>query len=446
MIGMNRQKLMDTSPRIEITPGQALADEAVHIRLAGFPAHQSVTIKASLQDDQRRVWNSQASFETDEQGAVDLSSASPLSGSYTEADPMGLFWSMNLDENTPERSMFAKAGVSPLAVSFVSEINAESVATLRHERVFLSPGVRQQPVNEAGLAGTFFTPSEPGPHPGILVLTGSGGGLLWADQTAALLASRGYAALALAYFAYQQLPPTCTEIPLEYFETALSWMQAQESVLPDRLAVMGISLGGELALLLGATFKKIKAVIAYVPSHVIFGNFEAEEKSPWSCCRKPLEFMKRKSEPDPVAAALPGEPIQLTPWFLANYNFDDPTAAGEAAIPVERSNGPILLISGQDDQMWPSAMMAGKVIERLARCNFPFSATHLSYPGAGHYLSFPFLPVTIQYLPHPIVKTVFAFGGFPKEHCQAQADSWLNVIRFLEKNLGARGDRGEGTG
>ena len=68
MNGMNRHKPSHTSPRIEISPGKALADEVVRIRLAGFPTHQPVTIRASLQDDLKRVWKSQASFETDEQG------------------------------------------------------------------------------------------------------------------------------------------------------------------------------------------------------------------------------------------------------------------------------------------------------------------------------------------------------------------------------------------
>ena len=40
-------------------------------------------------------------------------------------------------------------------------------------------------------------------------------------------------------------------------------------------------------------------------------------------------------------------------------------AVERAAIPVERTNGPILLVSGQDDQMWPSAQMGQLVIERL---------------------------------------------------------------------------------
>jgi len=288
------------------------------------------------------------------------------------------------------------------------------------------------------LAGTLFFPSDQEPHPGILVLGGSGGGLMWADQMAALLASHGYAALALAYFAYEQLPPALVEIPLEYFETALGWMQTRDAVFRDRLAVMGASRGGELALLLGATFRQIRAVVAYAPSHVVFGDFQAEEKPSWSHCGKPLPFIQRRIHPDLVDESLQREPVPFLPWFLANYDFDDPVAVSDAVIAVERTNGPILLISGQDDQMWPSALMAQKVIERLDQHDFPFSASHLSYPGAGHWLSFPYLPVTVNHIRHPIVKILCALGGSPRDHCRAQADSWMKMCRFLEENLSVR--------
>ena len=55
-------------------------------------------------------------------------------------------------------------------------------------------------VRDDGLRGTFFVPAGGGVHPGAIVVGGSGGGLQEGD--AALLASRGIAALALAYFAY----------------------------------------------------------------------------------------------------------------------------------------------------------------------------------------------------------------------------------------------------
>jgi hypothetical protein len=49
----------------------------------------------------------------------------------------------------------------------------------------------------------------------VILLGGSDGGVM--EGSAAVLASRGYAALALAYFGAPPLPPELIEVPLEYF-------------------------------------------------------------------------------------------------------------------------------------------------------------------------------------------------------------------------------------
>jgi hypothetical protein len=54
-----------------------------------------------------------------------------------------------------------------------------------------------------------------GPFPGVIDMFGSAGGIL--EFRSALLASRGIAALALAYFAYDDLPTTFA-LNVEYFE------------------------------------------------------------------------------------------------------------------------------------------------------------------------------------------------------------------------------------
>ena len=85
-----------------------------------------------------------------------------------------------------------------------------------------------------------------------------------------MLTSHGFVTLAFAYFGIPPLPPGLAEIPLEYFGTAIHWLQRQEGVSPQSLAVMGPSRGGELALLLGATFPEIRAVVAHLPSGTLW--------------------------------------------------------------------------------------------------------------------------------------------------------------------------------
>ena len=107
------------------------------------------------------------------------------------------------------------------------------------------------------------------------------------SRRAAHLAARGYAALALAYFGTEHLPPTLAEIPLEYFETALAWLARQPEVDPDRLGVAGVLRGGELALLLGATFPALRAVVADVPSPCAQGRHQSDAEGHLDPRRRP---------------------------------------------------------------------------------------------------------------------------------------------------------------
>lgn len=292
------------------------------------------------------------------------------------------------------------------------------------------------PVREERLRGTFFVPPGKGPHPAILVLGGSGGGLQ--EGKAALLASRGFAALALAYFAYEDLPKSLESIPLDYFETAIRRLRTRGDVRSDRIAVMGTSRGGELSLLLGATFPEIGAVVANVPSGVMWGGVSAQEGAPeqpsWSYRGRPLPYLSESdltAEQKKKMAEIPmATPIAYTPWFLAM--LENPAAVEKAFIPVERIRGPVLLISGKDDRMWPSTALSEMVMERLQKARHPYPDRHLAYEKAGHFIPIPNLPATVTSVFHPIAKMDMALGGTAPEVAAAAADSWARTLEFLD--------------
>ena len=375
---------------------------------------------------------SEATFIAGPEGEIETALQKPISGTYGIADSMGLLWSM-YGEPEPDVS-FGEGSLEPVKVSFRAEVEGEVVAKAQFEWRFTAPGVQRKEVRENGLAGTLFLPKGNPPFPAIIVLGGSGGGL--SEMTSALLASHGIASLALAYFAFEQLPPTLNNIPLEYFEKAMSWLKARPEVASETLTVMGASRGGELALLLGATFSDIRAVVGWVPSGLIHAGLPRTTSGlmpAWTYRGEGLPFVAADFD----TIDWDRKPIKLTPGFLAELTDDEAVEA--ATIPVERINGPVLLISGADDQMWPSSTFSEMVINRLHSFKHPFQSIHHSYEGAGHVIKRPYLPCGITHSIHPVTGFDYDYGGTPSGYLKANIDSWKRTLTFLEARFEALG-------
>lgn len=74
----------------------------------------------------------------------------------------------------------------------------------------------------------FVSFKEPGPFPGIVDIFGAGGGLL--EYRASLLAGKGFAVMALAYYKYEDLPKSMNTLHLEYFEEAVHYLRNHPQV------------------------------------------------------------------------------------------------------------------------------------------------------------------------------------------------------------------------
>jgi hypothetical protein len=64
--------------------------------------------------------------------------------------------------------------------------------------------------------------------------------------------------------------------------------------------------------------------------------------------------------------------------------YAPPDDESEAAIPVERIPGPILLVSATRDRLWPSTTFCELIEARLKARSFGYECSHLRYEGAGH--------------------------------------------------------------
>jgi len=413
---------------IQIRPELVLMDDVIDLQISGLSPKAKVTVRAQT-GMMGKLWQAQATFVADAHGKVDLGKQAPTAGSYTGVDPMGLFWSMEPTERPlPKNHPKALQITDPRLTRLELEIDNRTVNAAEIKRWWARPGVRVTDVREQGLVGRLFEPDKPGRHPAILVLSGSEGGMR--ETEAALLASHGYTAFALAYFGVKGLPKDLVLIPLEYLKKGLDWLGTRDSVDGKRLGVVGGSKGAELGLLLAATFPEIKVVIATAPSHVAWSGLGGTyQESSWSYRKKPIPFVQARPTLDFFAQLAGNKPIAYRDLF--QQGLRDKENVAKALIPVERIQGAILLISGRDDQLWPSAFMADKLMERLTKYKHPHPYVHLCYEGAGHGIVNAYLPMRPT-----VTMDRFALGGNVQDNAKALADSRPKVLRFLRENLG----------
>lgn len=430
--------LAGASPRLQISPEQAFVDQSVTISLWNAPAKTNVVIIAKAIDDAAQAWESHGEFQTDARGFAEA--GGQTSKNSRKANAARWFWSMTLTGTNRGSGYFKCGSLKPVTYEFTAELNGEQIASARFERLFVLPGVERVPVREQGLRGVYFKPSGKGAHPAVIVLTGSGGGLN--EPIAAFLASKGYAALALAYFNYEDLPKTLENIPLEYFDTALKWLDARKEVRAGQIAVLGGSRGGELVLLLGATFPEIKAVVAISPSGIIWGGLGGHQDEPeqpaWTYHGRALPFMDSAHlTPDQLERINKAFQTDSNSWPAAfEISMENRDDVEKATIPVHQIHGPVLLISGKDDTLWPSSLMADRVMQQLKEAKHPYRDKILEYEGAGHVFLLPNLPTTVNTVIHPILKMEISLGGEAAPTAAAALDAWKQVVDFLGRALG----------
>ncbi len=423
--------------RFTIQPDAPALDTELRIRLTDAPARQQVTVRSLAADGWGRPLAAHATFGTDDAGVVDLATATPTAGTYATPDPMGLVWSMSpvpgASRDDPPHGI-----LPPATLTVTAELDGAAIATTTVDRLRLPEDVSRTPIREGGLVGTLFHPIDDGPRPAVILLGGSEGGLHELD--AALLANHGFAVLALAYFGTDGVPPFLVEIPLEYFETAIGFLQAHPTVGDGPIGVIGGSRGGEAALLIGSTLDGVGAVVSTVGSGVMTqgigpgATFEEIVGTPvpsWTWRGRALPYLRNRITPELRRQIGSGEPVELGLAF--EPGMSDPAEIEACAIPVERIHGAVLLVSAGQDRMWPCGPMSEVAAKRLSAARITHE--HLHFADAGHPIAPPpYGPSTELISPGPGV--AFSMGGTPAANAAARVTAWRRSIGFLQQHLG----------
>ena len=417
-------RLSDIDPKVEIVRTSELLDENIAIRVKDVLAGKTYTISLETRDDMGRKWISQADFLAGDDGIIDSFVQKPVAGDYSVVDSAGLFWSMKLEKPVkPPFNMFAKMSAKPQNMKLTVSQNSTILATEKFLLRYAAVDVKQIEVRQ-DFVGKYFVREGETSLPAVIVTGGSGGGFLWSEQVAALLASRGYAALALAYFDYRGsygLPNGLVEIPLEYFQKSIQWLKGREEVDPDSISFVGISKGGELAVLIGSVFNQtFKAVVGYAPSMYVFEGIQVgqEEKvSSWSYKGKPFPFLVYPPEYEPTWDFDKSKLREFHEWSVANATDEE---LERARIKVENFDCPLLLISGSKDSLGPTTEWSAAMVKRIVESKPGLAARHINYEKAGHAFFMPNLP------PSLVTSKVQA-----QDMAFAERDAWAKVLQFL---------------
>jgi dienelactone hydrolase len=405
-----------------------LTDEPVEAIVSGCSSGQRIHVTATSVDACANVHAAWGDYAATADGTVDLAHQAPLAGSYSGADPYGLWWSMCSAGD--ERF---EGTVEPIPTTLEVQSDGESLTTVTFTRLRIAPDIRVESIRERGLTARLFVPPAPG-VPGIVVLGGSEGGGAQAEQVAALLASRGFVALAVTYFGAAGLPDHLCGVPVECVESAVAFLETRPELAGSRIGIVGSSRGAELALLVAAGCPAVSAVAAFAPSAIVWPGLAAggAGAAAWTRNGRPLPY----AVPAPTTDGASTQPSTARDAFMCALDGLD--AGAPAAIPIERIAGPILLVSGDDDQLWPSDVFAEHALRRLRRARRPFADRHDRHAGAGHLSARPpGLPAARPALVHPADGRMHRLGGTRAANARAAVAAWPRAIAFLRTALTA---------
>ncbi|XP_074649996.1 bile acid-CoA:amino acid N-acyltransferase-like [Tubulanus polymorphus] len=415
---------------LRINPVDGLVDDDdILISVHGIKPFELITL-SSLTIGGVKRFGAVAHYIADANGVVDTSAHVSVGGDYVGKEPHGLIWAMNPLPDQRFGTRLVHADVETPVVYQISvykgHLNIEEVlrsdalATGELRRWYKAESVRRVRIRHGRVRGTYFIPAGKGPFPGVIDLFGIAGGIM--EHRAALLASHGFATLALAYFAYEDLPKNLHEIHMDYFEEAIAWLLNQDNVRTENgVGFVGVSKGAEIISGLTEMCPEITAaVIINGYSHLLHADMMRHRK----CIKRGAFF-----------SILPEDFFNNKKGYFRFYDLkllDSPAKrAAEFKPELSEAANYLYVASGFDLSSQPDKSL--HMIQRLkdaGKTNYEL----VLLEGAGHLLEPPHSPMC-RYVYSKYQDAVIDYGGEKRLHARAQETSWRKIINFLREKL-----------
>ena len=241
-------------------------------------------------------------------------------------------------------------------------------------------GVHVKYIDENSLQGFHLTPYNK-LYNGVVICYGGSEGSP-AFNEARRLAEEGYETLAVFMFGMKNQQKTLVRIPFEQFEDVFKYIKNNIEE-KEPITVFGASKGAEYTLNLVTKYEEISNVILIAPSAYTFAGLDfnnygsswtwRNEEVPFIDIQKGSFFAFLKNMFIPMMTKAP---VQYKQIYDSSIKAD--TERAKKLIPVKNIKANVLMIVGEDDQMWGSYDMACMIKEENK------NAILWSYKNAGH--------------------------------------------------------------
>ena len=293
----------------------------------------------------------------------------------------------------------------------------------------LSP-YQEMKIEEDGFKGTLYVPHKDDNKGKALILLGGMDGSYRITQLAAeQFAKHGMTSLVVAYFNQEGLEDSIERIPLEIVKKAAEWLKSK---VYYKVGVWGISTGAQYGLLAASYFPElISCAVGVCPNSVCTQGIRVKTQKVRRMDVSPCSAFSYEGK------ELPYEKLSMSRFkiwwdtfrsrsltYLSCFKGVIENASEETKIPVERINGPVLLLAPENDTIWYSREAAQAVQDRLKEKNFRHKVEYHQYEYASHLL----LPCSLK------TAEVFAVERKYPEKCRENnAASLENTLRFLKE-------------